>query len=134
MTQPGQFKDLKMCIWTGYIYVRLTTRPAPPNRPIPTTGPIPTNGPISKFNPTNEPIFPTTGPTFKRHVHKWADRIVKRDVSSRQCDEDQTAVYMRRAIILITYPYGDFKHLLLYANTPMQYTAIFTAVKMPNFS
>ena len=60
-------------------------------------------------------FFPTTGPTFKRHVHKWADRMVKRDVNPRQCDEDQTAVYLGRAIILITYPYGDLKHLLLYA-------------------
>ena len=68
---------------TVFIYVRLTTGPVPPIRPIPTTGPIPTNGPISESNPTNGPIFPTTGPTFKRHVHKWADHNVKRDVFPR---------------------------------------------------
>ena len=65
------------------IYVRLTTGPVPPNRPIPTTGPIPTNG----------PIFPTTGQTFIRHLHKWADRNVKRDVSPCQCDEDHGTSY-----------------------------------------
>ena len=75
-------------------------------------------------------FFSTTGPTFKRHVHKWADRNVKRDVSPRQCDDDPTAVHLGRAIIIITYPYGDFKH---YENTPMQYTAIFTAVKIDKF-
>ena len=93
------------------IHVRLTTRPVPPNRPIPTTGPIPTIGRFHNPIPQMGQFFPTTGPTFKRHVHKWADHNLKRDVSLRQCDEDQTAVYLGRAIILITYPYGDFKPL-----------------------
>ena len=75
------------------IYVRLTTVPVPPNRPIPTTGTIPTNGPISLPNPTNGPIFPATGPTFICHLHKWADRNVKRDVYQRQCDEDHGTSY-----------------------------------------
>ena len=35
---------------------------------------------------------------------------MKRDVSPRKCDENPTAVYLGRAIIIITYPYGDFKH------------------------
>ena len=59
-----------------YIYVRLTTGPVPPNRPIPTTGPISTTEPISYSIPTNGPVFPTTGPTFKRHFYKWANRNV----------------------------------------------------------
>ena len=55
---------------------------------------------------------------------------MNRDVSPRQSDKDPTAVYLGRAIIIVTYPYGDFKH---YENTPMQYTAIFTAVKNDKF-
>ena len=109
------FGEVYRRIYVWNIYVRLTTGPVPTNRPIPTSRPIPTNGPISKSNPTNGPIFPTTRPTFissRRHFHKWADRNVMRDVSSRQCDEDQTAVYLGRAIIIMTYPYDEFKLLL----------------------
>ena len=71
-----------------FIFVRLITGPVPPNRPIPTTGPI----------PTNWPIFPTTGLTFIRHLHKWADRNVKRDVSPRQCDEDHMSLVVRKPV------------------------------------
>ena len=53
-----------------HLYVRLTTGPVPLNRPIPTTGSI------SYSIPINRPVFPTTGPTFKRHFYKWDDRYV----------------------------------------------------------
>ena len=70
------------------IYVRLRTEPVPPNRPIPTNGPILTTGPIVSSFPTNGLIFSTTRPTFKRHLHKWAERNVKRYVFPRQYDEE----------------------------------------------
>ena len=44
-----------------HLYVRLTTGPVPLNRRIPTTGSIAYSIHI------NGPVFPTTGPTFKRH-------------------------------------------------------------------
>ena len=59
-----------------YICVKFTTGPVPPNRPIPINGPILTTGLIVSSFPTNEPIFPTTRPTFKRDFHKWAERNV----------------------------------------------------------
>ena len=93
------------------IYVRLATRPVPPNRPIATTVPILTTRPISSWNSRNRPIFPTSRPTLLRHPHKWADCNIKRYIAPRQYDEDKITMQIDAYIPICMCGFYNFANI-----------------------